>query len=331
MNTSDLFNYTISNPPYQLDVSNDRQTTARGIYHLFYSQGQKLSERSIMIFPGGRWMQRGGSGLRAADVIIPTVSCVDWFPNGDEKNIQKVFPGVRLKDGVSVTAVDNETSNVIIHNGVVYPRPDAQGILPLSALGSRIVEELLSSWDTFLSSRKQPMGVFGLPGRFVEMNHDKVRKTPAYGFVRGMVANDTPGTSKRVEEFYIDKSALDWNDRRKWLFTKFKVCSSAGHCGKDPMCSKMVVVGEDTVIGDSWVILGVFDTEEEAYNYKRYIDTPFVRFLLGESKGAGMKKWGYFVPDLMDYTMNNPVVDFKASDDKLEKQILRLFTSEYVV
>lgn len=105
------------------------------------------------------------------------------------------------------------------------------------------------------------------------------------------------------------------------IYSKYKVCA-VKEAGAYSDSATYRVVGNNTVIGESWYIFGLFNTEQEAINYKKYLDTKTVRKLLSESKGGKMKTWGHFVPDLEDYTSRNPHIDW---DKPLDPQLYKLF------
>ena len=64
------FDYVIGNPPYQEEtIINEKsktngQTPKRNIFHYFQMSADAIAtEYSILIYPGGRWIQRSGKGL----------------------------------------------------------------------------------------------------------------------------------------------------------------------------------------------------------------------------------------------------------------------------
>ena len=80
------------------------------------------------------------------------------------------------------------------------------------------------------------------------------------------------------------------------------------------------------IVGESWTVIGSFDTYESADNYVKYLNTDIVKLLLRESSGGKSKTWGYFVPDLEDYSNDNPYIDFNKN---IEDQLYSLFTSRH--
>lgn len=323
------FDYAISNPPYQLDKTNGGDNnTAENIFHHFYNNSYIISDHLSMIFPGGRWMQRSTRGNEAAVAIFPTVSSIEWFPNGDEKGIQKIFPGIRISDGVSiVTAKNGIISKNILVNSVPILRPDQIGIVPLSGGIASIFEKSQQKYKRSIIHRKLSRAIFGLPSYYSERFPDNVVSIEKDNSclldpIKAMIANEAPGTAKKVKEFWIGKNHIKWNEDNTKIYNNYKVCASDGATAKNPELATYRVVNSKYVIGESWRVVGSFETSTEAYNYKKYIDTSFVRRLLAESKGGKNKTWGYFVPDLEDYTDNNPDINWM---EPLDQQLYNLF------
>ena len=320
-----LFDYCVSNPPYQMDKSTGKNNTADNIFHLFYQYGIDFTHQVIMIFPGGRWMQRSSRGNKAAHVIYPTVNTIDWYPNGDEKNITKVFPGVIIHDGVCiVTGSHNiEKHNKLLLNGIEFDRPGEKDILPLNIDYSFLVKKTAHMFDKTINIRRYSRSAFGLRSYYSERNPDKLSKiqdehydTPVW------MANSSKGTSKRVELFYIPHDEISWSADNEKVFYHYKVVASQASASKTPESCTYVVIDNNTAVGESWVVVGDFLTKEEAINYKKYLDTNVVKKLFSLSKGGKLMTWGYFIPDLEDYTSNNPHIDWSKP---LDPQLYKLF------
>lgn len=68
---------------------------------------------------------------------------------------------------------------------------------------------------------------------------------------------------------------------------------------------KTNIVKPNQIPGYNFPVLGVFDTDREAKNYKGYLDTKFCIFLryLGLCSNTLSKEFFRFIPDQMDYTI----------------------------
>lgn len=312
-----LFDHCVSNPPYQKDTGSKNNNTANNIFHLFYQQAGNTSSVLTMIFPGGRWMQKSSKGIQAANIIYPTVDKIYWYPND---SIGKVFTNVEIPDGVSIVLSHSGSASVITVNDVWVPRPTGKDILPLSQNAIKIVDSL--PLENTIQRRKMPDKFYGLRTYYVERNPDKVSKNPVSGYMKAFLANDNKGTNKRVEEYWLNPVDVTWNDTNRKVFEQYIVCTSGAGIVKNPSGAHYRVINKNILLGESWVIVGSFDTRIEAENYKKYLDSSFVKFLLRESQGGKSRTWGVFVPDLEDYTSSNPNIDWNGS---LDKQLCSLF------
>lgn len=311
-----FFNTAVSNPPYQMTstsnkVQEGRDTEVSNIFHFFYEISTLITEYSTMIFPGGRWIQRSHGNNHIAELIFKTVSAIQWFPNGEENNIQPVFDNVAISDGVSIVFFDRkvQASSEIIMNGTKISRPKDKEIVPLTAEAISIVS--LFRKLPSLNSRKVETNVFKLGTNWVEYNIDQVREYDEKTTVLqddeiiAYLGNATPGKNKRVQKYALKKDNVIWNERTEKIYSSWKLVCSQGQVSKRPATSSYRIVEKDTIVGSSWLILGFFDTYEETVNYKKYIDTDFVRFLIEQSRGGKSGKWGVFVPDLLNYKATN--------------------------
>lgn len=310
------FDYVISNPPYQLSNTAKRvgsDSTAVNIFQHFYEAGLYIANDLSMVFPGGRWMQRSQGMNGTADMIFSTASSIDWFPNGDEIEAHKktsLFQGIRIPDGISVvTSIKNNSSFIL--NGIKANRPKNKEIVPLQKEYTSIVEKGAAFSRKFLKDRKSSVNIFGLRSFWTEKYPETVSRTelgdPFEKSVKAWLGDEVPGKAKRVREYYIDYNSVKWNDKRNYIASRWKVVGSQGYVSKSPSYATYQVIDNEHILGETWMVFGDFKTSQEAENYKDYIVSETGKVLLDASKGAKLAGWGSFVPDLEDYTNNNPV------------------------
>ena len=65
-----LFDFVIGNPPYQAETaelkkdSSNGQTPKKNVFHFLQMAADEVTnDTSVMIYPGGRWIQRSGKGM----------------------------------------------------------------------------------------------------------------------------------------------------------------------------------------------------------------------------------------------------------------------------
>ena len=320
----DTFHHCISNPPYQESAQRENGSIAQAqnIFHHFYTMGISLASTTTMIFPGGRWMQRGSRAAHGA--ILPTARKVHWYPNSTDTPLEKrIFPGVDITDGVSIVVggrllTGKAPSPTLLLNGVELLRPSSTGILPLGRGSAELLSKL--PLERNIMGRRSPTAVFGLRTYYVERNPEKVaRALDSHGVLLpapsrfpdpllAHLGNEVPGSGKKSELYWIDGSSIHWGEKnRRELATAWKVVMSQAGANKNPEKRRLWVVPAGVIVGETLNIMASFPTEDEAVNFTSYMSTPLVRSLLAMGKGGHSKALGIFVPDLGDYSSSNPL------------------------
>lgn len=250
-----------------------------------------------------------------------------------EKTDKKVFPHVVIRDGVSiVTQFDSITSfnktEKFIYNGIVIDRfTDDSIILPLQQELLSIINKIQVKSNS-LNNNKYPRSVFGLNSQFVEHNLDMVMPfTDAVedknNYIIAYLANSVPGSAKRVVKYWLNKDAIIFNELRNSLYQSWKVCTGQGTAGKDPENSVYNILEANSVVGESWVIVGAFPNEIQANNYEKYLSSNFVKVLLAAGKGGKLMNWGIFVPNLSNYIDS---INFSKTGVAFEEEIYNYFS-----
>ena len=99
------FDYVIGNPPYQEEAENKSETNGQAPRtNIFYFQieADKISnESSCMIYPGGRWIQQSGKGVKEfgkKQINDPNLQTVEFYADSKE-----IFgQAADLSDGVTI-------------------------------------------------------------------------------------------------------------------------------------------------------------------------------------------------------------------------------------
>lgn len=334
-NSIKLFDYSISNPPYQASNHSEYNNNANNIFHYFYDNSIRFSTIVTMIFPGGRWLQRSSKATIAAQFIYRTVNTIYWYPHDKQENwqITNIFPTVTITDGITIVqGSETQINDTLLHNDTTFQRPLNNEILPLTKQGSLIIKKIsVNNNYESITHRKNTRNFFNIRSYFAERNPGKV---VPYGEdysvlqnpIEGMIADDNPGVKKRVKHYWIESDSIEWDENKRKIFNSFKVCGNSADLSKRAHEVKYRIVSPGMIVGESWTVIGSFDTYESADNYVKYLNTDIVKLLLRESSGGKSKTWGYFVPDLEDYSNDNPYIDFNKN---IEDQLYSLFTSRH--
>lgn len=133
-----------------------------------------------------------------------------------------------------------------------------------------------------------------------------------------LFANDKSGKSGRARWYVASREVITTG---KEYFDTWKVVVSSANAGGQKRDNQIAVLDNHSAFGRSRVALKTFQTEKEARNFFKYAQSEIIRFaflLTDESLTSLAKK----VPDLLDYTDNNGLIDY---DQDVDDQLYKLF------
>ncbi|MBR8732373.1 hypothetical protein IX339_001842 [Porphyromonas levii] len=326
----------IGNPPYQLTVAkkdtDNGQKRSSNIFQHFQLLADKLSPRySSLIYPAGRWIHRSGKGL--ADfgynqINDKRLSRLYFFPDSTE-----IFQDVGIADGLSIVFKDNAKNQ----GGFVYayskggktvevtmPNPGdvLMALDPMAEQISQKIQAVVGNRFGYISNTVLSQKLFSIESDFVEQNPTLVRPYQE-GMMLGedeikLFTNDKAGKAGRASWYVahqsVIKTGLDYLHR-------WKVVVSSANAGGQKRSNQIAVLDNRSAFGRSRVALKTFETEQEARNFYAYCQTDFIRyaFLLTDE---ALTSLGKLVPDLLDYTDDNGIIDY-AQD--VNVQLYQLF------
>jgi site-specific DNA-methyltransferase (adenine-specific) len=287
------FDVIIGNPPYQLD-DGGYGTSAAPIYHLFVEKALALDPRYAVFVTPSRWMA-GGKGLdkyRERMLSDKRMRAIVDYPK-----LYEGFPGVKIRGGISYFLWDRD------HNGPCHVQTmwdgkptgptvarhlDAYDILVRRNEAVPIVEKVRAKGEATLDARVSSQKPFGLRTFFHGKPDSKRLKNPVKLF-----------GSQRVS--WVERSEIStnvaWVDKWKVLMTRVQGTSAAI---ETKFLSKPIIAEPGTACTESYVVAGLFDTEDKATNYACYLSTRFARFLVSLRKSTqdAPKNVYAFIPDL---------------------------------
>ena len=269
------FDVIIGNPPYQMSDGGNG-ASAIPLYHKFVEQAQKLKPRYLSMIIPSRWYC-GGRGLE--EFRTEMLSSGHLRELHDYKRSSDCFPGIRNGGGICYflwdRTYDSNICTVVEH--------DSKGITastqrPLNEFGDDIFirDSVVCQIVRKIQSKKEP-----------SLSEIVLRQKP-YGFRTNFTDFDEDGDvkiySKKVREgfSYINRDRITVNAETIDLW---KVVTSRSTSvpeednGQVLRMSQTFVVESNAVVTESYVVLGVFNCEENANNLYSYVKTKFFRFL----------------------------------------------------
>ena len=283
------FDVIVGNPPYQLS-DGGYGTSAAPLYHKFVCQAKKLNPRHLTMIIPSRWFSGGkGMGDFREEMLNDThIKKLIDYPIAAE-----CFPGVDIAGGICYFLWEKDYSGPCevtnIHKGLAYT-----SIRPLN------------EFDTFIRHGKAIPIIKKVQGLGEENMGQQVSSRKPFGLstnVRPSKSGDITLVWNGGEGPFASADIEKGNDLiQKWKTITSKVSyDHAGQPDKDGMrrvLSKVEVLKPGYVCTETYLVAGAFDSEHEAINLKKYLQTKFVRFLIAKLSFSQdiTKDRFYFVP-----------------------------------
>lgn len=337
------FDYVIGNPPYQLETEKksetNGQTRSRNIFHYFQIEADKIAnESAVLIYPGGRWIQRSGKGMNEFgfnQINDKKLKDIYFYPNSKD-----LFTSAAIGDGLSIV-VKNQRKNdkgfsyFYCENGLqqkVEMLNPGDNIIPLNPndiIITRKIEDFVKEHNLkYLHDRVHTQKLFGIESNFVSENKESVRE-----YIEGMefnkktevkiYANDKAGKAGRTKWYIINRDMITTNSE---YIDKWKVVVSSANAGGQKRNNQLEIIDNYSAFGRSRVALASFDTEDEAINFYKYIKSYVIKyaFLLTDE---ALTTLALKVPDINNY-YKNELIDFEKDVDEQLINLLNLTKEE---
>ena len=312
------FDVIIGNPPYQLS-DGGHSRSASPIYQLFIEKAKQLNPRYLCMIIPSRWFI-GGKGLDDFRNDMLNDKRIRFI--ADYKNSSDVFPGVDIAGGICYFLWDRDNpgkcqvKTITKDNEVIAERTlNEFEIFIRDNEALKIVKKIKklqinngSTLSDLVSSRKP----FSLPTNYVP----KKSGVPCW-FIQ------------KIGLKYANKSDVtDFNQ----LLGKWKLLIPKSPIAGQTDFSKPIKIYYENNIRiakpgecctESWIVAGAFHTEKELLNFKSYLFTKTIRFLILQAVVSQdiTKKNFCFVPNLLNYN--------KAFDDKTLIRDWKISKSEW--
>ena len=337
--TSMKFDYVIGNPPYQEETveevsKKNGQAPRKNIFHYFQMAADQVARRGTdLIYPAGRWIHRSGKGMEnfgLEQINDPHLKKLIFYPKSRE-----LFDGVDIADGVGIVIKDMTKQTMgfeYVYTSeqkcicVKVKNPGTE-LMPLDPRNIVITEKVKSVVEkyklNYLHDRILPRSLFGIESNFIEENPEKAVLLETvdnidYSKQIKLFTNDKAGKAGRAKWYVVDKNVVENNPE---YISQWKVVVSSANAGGQKRDSQLEIVDNHSAFGRARVALASFETQDEANNFYNFARSYVVRFtflMTDESLTALGKR----VPDLMDYTNKNSLVDFS---EPLDEQLYLLF------
>ena len=277
------FNAVVGNPPYQEEINNNRKNP---IYHYFYNTSFELSNFVSLISPARFLFNAGQTPSEWNEKMLNDehFAVIDFF-----KDSRDVFPTAEIKGGVCITVRDKSRKlGPILH-------------FAENPLTRSIIDKVTSKTRLFLDSIVFPKSTYNLTAKlYTDFPEYKNIFTKGNEYiVDASIFDKMPNIFSDSADSTHDIRVLGrLNNARVWKFInhnyikdienihKYKVfITGANGSGKhgEPL-SKPIIGKINDCHTQTFMSLGLFETENEAKNCSKYMYTKFLRFMLGTLK-----------------------------------------------
>lgn len=268
----------VGNPPYQvMDGGTDRGAVP--VYRHFVDIAKLCKPNYISMIMPARWYA-GGRGL-------------DDFREAmlSDKRIQSLFDFETSKDLFPTVDIAGGLCYFLWHKTNTSPCR----VYNVSPLGSSSTDRYLDEFPVFVRSNSSVPILKKVSAQSCQYLNSLVLSINPFGFrtyYRGRSARKTGDIKILTSEgwSYVSKSEVskgtDYVDKYKIIVGRF--VPSNGELNVKPgegyrVLTTPRILGTDEINTETYIDTAVFDTLEEATNYKNYLCTKFARYLLRQA------------------------------------------------
>lgn len=268
----------IGNPPYQ-ESDGGFNKSARNIYQLFADaliKSEDIDEIALVI--PARWFG-GGKGLqdfRKEMLRTPHLQNLKYFSKANE-----VFPSVDINGGVCFIHYNKAYSGETTFSDSKFTtqiKLDAFDIIPDDPKAFEIVEKVQKSWtNTYVGEVAWAGKPFGLRTFYFDKASNREKN----------LKSTVPCLSKGRKIYYVSQSKLKKNVDKIDLWKVSVPKAVGGSKGKRRSTvpkNQVILVEPGTITTETYNIIEVFKTKKEAMAFIAYLQTDFVRYLVGLRK-----------------------------------------------
>jgi site-specific DNA-methyltransferase (adenine-specific) len=268
------FDVIVGNPPYQLETGGSGRQ-AKPVYHIFVQQAKKMNPRYLTMIIPSRWFA-GGMGLD--DFREEMLKDKSIRKMVDYSNAKDCFSGISVSGGVNYFLWDRDNKGpcefACIHNGISNTANRELDEFPVLVRYNNaidIIHKIKGKNGNSISSIVSSINPFG----FVTSSRGQKGKN------KDSVALYSSEGKSFVNISQVEKGH-EWLKKYKVMLsqTTSEHAGEADKNGQFRVISKILTLEPNEVCTHSYIIIGPFNTKQEADNLNNYLKTKFSRFLL---------------------------------------------------
>ena len=320
------FDYVIGNPPYQ-EETDSKSSRMLPVYDKFMEEAYMCGKKVELITPA-RFLFN--AGFTSKDWNRSRLNDEHFKVLFYESDSSRVFTNVDLKGGVAITYRDETTSFGAI--GMFIPSAELTGIANKAVkhnpafIGLNTIicpRDLLHYSNQFFVDHPE----------YREMNNNNnVVNTNAFDkfpdvFLSQAFARSIPVVGRSKNERVTRHIRADYLDLNDFIDVYKLIIPEVNGSGKFGEAMAPSIFGDKgTAFTDTFICIGKFSNKAEVSSVSKYIQTKFVRALLGilkKTQHNTADKWKY-VP-LQDFTSSSDI-NWNTSIANIDKQLYKKYS-----
>lgn len=316
------FKAIVGNPPYQVMDGGGTGSSATPIYNKFVDLAEILSPNYVSMIMPAKWYS-GGKGLdEFRNKMLNDRQLSALYDFQDSRDI---FPTVDIAGGICYFLWSRGYNS-------------ACNVVNINKLNRSESVRYLNEFDTFIRDQKVLDIINKVKSRTSKGNFlsQKVYVSKPFG-IRSFQHGSPAEPGRNISLFgsdgitYLSKEEVPQNKQLIPLWKVIMSKTSAEHAGQTDangqkrIVSRLEVLPPNFICTESYLLLDVFQNEQEAKDLKKYIQTRFVRFLLASiliTQNIVRDKF-QFVP-LQDFTPASDI-DWTQSVADIDRQLYRKY------
>ena len=323
------FDFVIGNPPYQEDTIGDNKGFAPPVYNKFLDAAYQVADKVEMIHPA-RFLFNAGSTPKAWNEKMLNDEHFKVLHYEDDAS--KIFPNTDIKGGVAISYHDNKCDFGAIE---VFTKH-----FELNDILRKVIDDKFHSLSNIVVTRTayrltdvmhkdHPEAISQLSkGHAYDMSTNIFERLPqifydnipdeTHDYIRILGRENNESVYKFVRRDYVNQVVN--LDKFKIFIPKANGVGSFGEVISSPIVGNP---GDGST--ETFLSIGIFDTNYEVETTLKYIKTKFARAMLGilkTTQDITPDKWKY-VP-LQDFTSSSDI-DWSQSIANIDKQFYKKY------
>ena len=316
------FNAIVGNPPYQIMDGGGTGNSATPVYNKFVDVAETLTPDYVSMIMPAKWYS-GGKGLdEFRNKMLNDRQLSALYDFQDSRDI---FPTVDIAGGICYFLWSKGYNS-------------ACNVVNINKLNRSKSVRYLNEFDTFIRDQKVLDIINKVKSRTSKGNFlsQKVYSRKPFG-IRSFQHGSPAKPGRNISLFgsdgitYLSEEEVPQNKQLIPLWKVIMSKTSAEHAGQTDangqkrIVSRLEVLPPNFICTESYLLLDVFQSQQEAKDLKKYIQTRFVRFLLASiliTQNIVRDKF-QFVP-LQDFTSSSDI-DWTQSIADIDRQLYRKY------